>query len=88
MVARARAIFTKHLILPPYGICRVVFLIENNGYGLSTPVNEQFRCKQLADRAVGYGMEGITIDGNDLEGVYRTVSRRAAVCVRCAPIVT
>jgi hypothetical protein len=35
----------------------VIFLIENNGYGLSTPVNEQYRCKSLVDRAVGYGME-------------------------------
>src|SRR6201996_7795362 len=48
----------------------VIFIIENNGYGLSTPVNEQFVCKQLADRAVGYGMKGITIDGNNILEVY------------------
>src|SRR6195952_4830536 len=36
----------------------VIFLIENNGYGLSTPVNEQYNCGQLIDRAVGYGIEG------------------------------
>src|SRR3954469_14866228 len=48
----------------------VIFLIENNGYGLSTPVNEQFVCKHLADRATGYGMRGITIDGNNILEVY------------------
>src|SRR3954470_11216140 len=44
----------------------VIFIIENNGYGLSTPSNEQFICKQLSDRAIGYGMKGITIDGNNI----------------------
>src|ERR1700733_5802102 len=44
----------------------VIFLIENNGYGLSTPVNEQYACKQLSDRGNGYGMEAITIDGNNI----------------------
>ena len=51
----------------------IIILIENNGYGLSTPTNEQFRCKQLADRAIGYGMKGITIDGNNILEVYNTV---------------
>ena len=51
----------------------VIFLIENNGYGLSTPTTEQFKCKQLADRAKGYGIRGLTIDGNDVAEVYRTV---------------
>lgn len=53
----------------------IIMLIENNGYGLSTPVNEQFRCKQLADRAIGYGMKGITIDGNNILEVYHTVKQ-------------
>ncbi len=56
----------------------VIFVIENNGYGLSTPVNEQYRCEQLADRAKGYGMEGRTIDGNNILEVYKTVSELAA----------
>lgn len=55
----------------------VIILIENNGYGLSTPVNEQFACEQLADRAKGYGMEGITIDGNNVVEVYSTIDKYA-----------
>jgi 2-oxoisovalerate dehydrogenase E1 component len=55
----------------------IIVLIENNGYGLSTPTNEQFRCEQLADRAKGYGMKGITIDGNNILEVYHTVSALA-----------
>ncbi len=51
----------------------VIILIENNGYGLSTPTNEQFKCKYLAERAIGYGMKGITIDGNNILEVYHTV---------------
>jgi len=53
----------------------VIILIENNGYGLSTPTNEQFRCKQLADRAIGYGMKGLTIDGNNILEVYHTIKQ-------------
>ena len=59
----------------------VIFLIENNGYGLSTPVNEQFVCKQLADRAIGYGMKGITIDGNNILDVYRTIKEARQYCI-------
>lgn len=55
----------------------VIFTIESNGYGLSTPSNEQFRCERLADKAIGYGMEGITIDGNNVLEVYATVKRLA-----------
>ena len=55
----------------------VIILIENNGYGLSTPTNEQFRCAQLADRAIGYGMKGLTIDGNNILEVYHTVKQLA-----------
>ena len=55
----------------------VIFLIEHNGYGLSTPNSEQFRCKRLVDKAIGYGMEGVTIDGNNVLEVYDTVSKYA-----------
>ena len=55
----------------------VIFLVENNGYALSTPTHEQFRCKSLADRAIGYGIEGVQIDGNNLLEVYHTISEIA-----------
>ena len=52
----------------------VIFLIENNGYGLSTPSNEQFKCKQFIDKGIGYGMEAYQIDGNNILEVYNKVS--------------
>ncbi len=55
----------------------VIFVIENNGYGLSTPSNEQFRCKSFADKAVGYGIEGVSIDGNNILKVYETIKNLA-----------
>jgi 2-oxoisovalerate dehydrogenase E1 component len=53
----------------------VIFMIENNGYGLSTPVSEQYACENLVDRAVGYGMEGMLIDGNDVFEVIDAVQK-------------
>lgn len=55
----------------------VIFLIENNGYGLSTPTNEQYKCKQLVDRAIGYGIEGVQLDGNNILEVYDKLSSLA-----------
>jgi 2-oxoisovalerate dehydrogenase E1 component len=55
----------------------VIFVVENNGYGLSTPSNEQFRCKSFADKAIGYGIEGVTVDGNNVLKVYETVKNLA-----------
>ncbi len=55
----------------------VIFLIENNGYGLSTPVSEQFKCKNLADKAIGYGIEGLQVDGNNILEVYDLIDRVA-----------
>ncbi|HUH34037.1 MAG TPA: thiamine pyrophosphate-dependent enzyme, partial [Daejeonella sp.] len=52
----------------------VIFIIENNGYGLSTPTNEQYRCERLVDRAIGYGMEGHRIDGNNILEVYHSIN--------------
>lgn len=51
----------------------VIFLIENNGYGLSTPSNQQFKFKSFTDKGIGYGMEAYQIDGNNLIEVYDTV---------------
>ncbi|MBC8144806.1 MAG: thiamine pyrophosphate-dependent dehydrogenase E1 component subunit alpha, partial [bacterium] len=56
----------------------VIFLIENNGYGLSTPSCDQFSCAYLAERAGGYGIEGITIDGNNILEVHDTIATVAA----------
>lgn len=60
----------------------VIFMIENNGYGLSTPIEEQFRCKQLADKAIGYGMKGLTIDGNNILEVYKTIKEAREYCIK------
>lgn len=59
----------------------VIFLIENNGYGLSTPVNEQYRCFSLVERAKGYGMEGVRIDGNNILEVYDTIKGVRNYCI-------
>ena len=59
----------------------VIFLIENNGYGLSTPTNEQYRCENLVDRARGYGIEGVLIDGNNILTVYDTVTGVRDYCI-------
>jgi 2-oxoisovalerate dehydrogenase E1 component len=60
----------------------VIFLIENNGYGLSTPVQEQYRCERLVDKAAGYGMEGVRIDGNNILTVYDTIKGVREYCIR------
>ena len=51
----------------------VLFVIENNGYGLSTPTNEQYRCENLADKGIGYGMESYIVDGNNVLEVYHLI---------------
>lgn len=56
----------------------VVFVIENNQWGLSTPIDQQYACAQLADRAAGYGMPGERLDGNDVLAVRAAVTRAAA----------
>ncbi|GAB4404714.1 MAG: dehydrogenase E1 component subunit alpha/beta [Microscillaceae bacterium] len=62
----------------------VIFLIENNSYGLSTPNYEQFRCERLADKGIGYGIEALRIDGNNLLEVFHTI-RHYANELRLAP---
>ena len=59
----------------------VIFIIENNGYGLSTPVSEQYRCFSLVERAKGYGMEGVRIDGNNVLQVYDTIRGVRDYCI-------
>jgi 2-oxoisovalerate dehydrogenase E1 component len=58
-----------------------IFIIENNGYGLSTPIQEQFMCKQLADRGIGYGIKSVTIDGNNILEVYNTIKALRQYCI-------
>src|SRR5690606_13833263 len=55
----------------------VIFCIENNGYGLSTPTSEQYNCKDLADRGKGYGMDSFIFDGNNIIEVYTKVLKLA-----------
>ena len=56
----------------------VIFAIENNQWGLSTPSNEQFRCNSFIDKGIGYGIEAHQIDGNNILEVFSTVSKIAA----------
>ncbi len=56
----------------------VIFVIENNQYGLSTPISEQYACRTLADRGPGYGLPGVVCDGNDLLAVIACVREAAA----------
>ncbi len=60
----------------------VIFIIENNGYGLSTPTNEQYRCTNLVDKAIGYGMKGLKIDGNNILEVFHTIKQAREYCIQ------
>ncbi|MBE8724698.1 alpha-ketoacid dehydrogenase subunit alpha/beta [Flavobacterium hungaricum] len=53
----------------------VMFVIENNGYGLSTPTNEQYYCENLADKGIGYGIESYILDGNNILEVYNKIQK-------------
>ncbi|WP_316632651.1 dehydrogenase E1 component subunit alpha/beta [uncultured Flavobacterium sp.] len=53
----------------------VIFVIENNGYGLSTPTNEQYSCENLADKGIGYGIESHIIDGNNIVEIYTKITQ-------------
>ena len=53
----------------------VIFVVENNGYGLSTPNSEQYNCNNFAEKGVGYGMDAYTIDGNNILEVYQTINK-------------
>jgi len=60
----------------------VIFIVENNGYALSTPVDEQYRCESIVDKAKGYGMEGVRIDGNNILTVIDTVKGVREYCIK------
>jgi 2-oxoisovalerate dehydrogenase E1 component len=57
----------------------VIFLIENNGYGLSTPLNEQFKCESMVDKGIGYGIEAAQVDGNNILEVYNIIKHYADI---------
>ncbi len=59
----------------------VIFIVENNGYGLSTPTNEQFRCRQIADKGAGYGMRSITVDGNNILDMVHVLHECRNYCI-------
>lgn len=63
----------------------VIFIIENNGYGLSTPSSEQFACENLVDRAVGYGIKGVAIDGNNIFEVKEAVEEARKDAIKGMP---
>ncbi len=60
----------------------VIFLVENNGYGLSTPISEQYRCENIVDKAIGYGMKGLKIDGNNILEVFHTIKQAREYCIQ------
>ena len=64
----------------------VVFIIENNGYGLSTPTVEQYACEHLIDRAVGYGIKGIQVDGNDIFAVMNAMKEAKTSALLGKPV--
>ena len=64
----------------------VIFVIENNGYGLSTPVEEQYACNDLVDRARGYGLEGMLIDGNNYFEVATSVKKARKLALSGKPV--
>lgn len=65
----------------------VLFVIENNGYGLSTPTNEQYRCENLADKGIGYGMESHIIDGNNILEVFTKITElKASMITKPRPV--
>jgi len=63
----------------------VIFMVENNGYGLSTPTNEQYACDDLVDRAQGYGLRSVQIDGNDIFDVMDAVSEAREYALKGEP---
>ena len=63
-----------------------IFIIENNGYGLSTPTRQQYACEHLSDRAVGYGMHSMNIDGNDVLKVFNAIVEARKIALSGKPV--
>lgn len=61
--------------------CPVIFMCRNNGYAISTPVEDQYRSDGLVVRGPAYGMEAIRVDGNDVLAVYNATKYARKVCV-------
>ncbi len=59
----------------------VIFIVENNGYGLSTPTNEQFMCEKIADKGIGYGMRALTVDGNNILEMVHVLNECRNYCI-------
>jgi 2-oxoisovalerate dehydrogenase E1 component alpha subunit len=55
----------------------VIFMCENNKYAISVPISKQLACENVSDRAIGYGIPGVTVDGNDPLAVYQAVKEAA-----------
>ncbi|PIF30153.1 2-oxoisovalerate dehydrogenase E1 component [Flavobacterium sp. 9] len=60
----------------------VMFIVENNGYGFSTPTNEQYRCENLADKGSGYGIESHIVNGNNILEIYNLLSELKASMIK------
>lgn len=61
--------------------CPVIFLCRNNGYAISTPVEDQYAGDGIVNRGIGYGMEAIRVDGNDVLAMYNVTKHAKQVCV-------
>ena len=87
MVEQVKEIF-KALNVAAVWDLPVIFVIENNGYGLSTPSSEQFRCEKFSDKGIGYGMDAYTIDGNNILEVYSTIKKiKADITKKHKPVI-
>lgn len=60
----------------------VIFIVENNGYGLSTPSNEQFRCENISDKGIGYGMKALSVDGNNILEMVNVLTECRNYCIK------
>ena len=64
--------------------CPIIFFCRNNGYAISTPVNEQYKGDGIAVRGPAFGMDTIRVDGNDVFAVYNATRYRTGMPRSCA----